>query len=266
MTVNKEVEMIRSGTATSADGTELKWELEGKGPALIMVDPILVGRDHSPIAELAEQLRDSFAVCRFDRRGKGESTDVGEYFPEREVDDLRAVIHDAGIGPAPITFGFSSGGSLALLAAVEPQNVQMSSLVVVEPPVDLPRPDDVIDEINALIDEGREVDAILRLYRHQGMPEDVIEQMVPMAETLAGNAGTIAYDLRIIDRLDRVTLSKVGVRTLAVTSESSPPPLLGFVEAVADCSGAATRIQLEGDWHGVSDRALVKAISEFAQS
>lgn len=231
-----------------------------------MIDPILVSRDHSPTAELAEQLEDSFAVCRYDRRGKGESTDVGQYFPQREIDDMRAVIHDAGIGPAPIVFGFSSGGSLALLAAVGPQNVQMSSLVVVEPPVDLPRPDNVIDEINTLIDEGREVDAVLRLYRHQGMPEDVIEHMVPMAEILAGNARTIAYDLRIIDRLDRSTLSKVGVRTLAVASESSPPPLQGFVEAVADCSGAATRIHLEGDWHGVSDSALVEAISEFTRA
>lgn len=266
MTVNKEVEMSCSGTATSADSTELKWELEGTGPALLMIDPILVGRAQSPITELAEQLRDRFAVCRFDRRGKGESTDVGQYFPEREVDDLRAVIQDAGIGPAPIVFGFSSGGSLALFSAVEPKNISMSSLVVVEPPVDLPSPDNVIAEINSLIDEGREADAILRLYRHQGMPEDVIEQMVPMAETLSGNARTIAYDLRIIDRLNRVALTKVRVRTLAVASVSSPPPLQGFVEAVADCADAATRTHLEGDWHGVSDRALVKAISEFTQA
>lgn len=254
--------MNESGTATSADGTELAWQGTGTGPALIMIDPILVDRASSPINALAEQLSEDFTVYRFDRRGKGESADEGAFTPKREADDLAAVIDDAGLGPEPSVFGFSSGGSLALYAAS--QGVAMSSLVVVEPPLDLPSTAGIIAEIEALIAEGEKAEAVVRLYRYQGMPEDIIEQMRPFAEDISQNAHTMVYDLSIIEALKVESLSKVDVRTLVIASTSSPQLLRDFGNKLVRYAPAATSVELDGDWHGVPDELLARAITEYA--
>lgn len=254
--------MNGSGTATSADGTELVWQGTGSGPALIMIDPILVDRANSPVNSLAEQLTEAFSVYRFDRRGKGESTDAGAFTPKREADDLAAVIDAAGLGSEPVVFGFSSGGSLALYAAS--QGVAMSSLVVVEPPLGLPSTADIIAEIEELIGEGKKTEAVVRLYRYQGMPEDIIEQMTPFAESISQYAHTMIYDLSIIEALKVEALSKIDVRTLAVASTSSPQMLRDFSTKLVDNAPAATSVELDGDWHGVPDELLAKAITEFA--
>ena len=254
--------MNESGTATSADGTELAWQGTGTGPGLIMLDPVLVDRASSPINALAAQLNEDFTIYRFDRRGKGESTDEGAFTPKREIDDLAAVIDDAGLGPEPSVFGFSSGGSLALYAAS--QGLAMSSLVVVEPPLDLPSTAGIIAEIEALIAEGKKTEAVVRLYRYQGMPEDIIEQMTPFAEGISQNAYTMVYDLSIIEALNVESLSKIDVRTLAVASTSSPQMLRDFGNKLARYAQGTTSVELDGDWHGVSDELLAKAITEFA--
>ncbi|SMX95807.1 alpha/beta fold hydrolase [Brevibacterium antiquum] len=254
--------MKASGAATSADGTELAWKATGTGPALIMIDPILVDRASSPISTLAEQLSEDFTVYRFDRRGKGDSTDAGASTPKREADDLAAVIDDAGLGPEPSVFGFSSGGSLALYAAS--RGMAMSSLAVVEPPLDLPSTAGIIAEIEALIAEGKNTEAVVRLYRYQGMPEDIIEQMTPFAEGISQNAYTMVYDLSIIEALNVESLSKIDVRTLAVASTSSPQMLRDFGNKLVRYAPAATSVELDGDWHGVPDELLAKAITEFA--
>lgn len=256
--------MNESGTATSADGTKLAWQGKGEGPTLVMIDPILVDRAASPISALAEVLTEHFTVYRYDRRGKGESSDKGDFTPHREVDDLSAVIDDADIGPAPAVFGFSSGGSLALYAAS--QGMTMSSLVVVEPPLDLPSTAGIIAEIEELIAAGRRTDAVVRLHRYQGMPEDVIEQMAPFAETMSPNAHTMVYDLGTIEQLNTESLSKVDVRTLAVASTSSPEMLREFGDKLASFAPATTSVEFAGDWHGVPDEVLAEAITKFASS
>lgn len=256
--------MTMTGEAVSADGTRLAWGKEGQGPGLLVIDPILVDRSASPISDLAGLLRDEFTVCRFDRRGKGASTDGDEYQPEREVEDIRAVIEDAKLGPAPTVFGFSSGGSLAVLAAGS--GVPMSSLIVLEPPVDLPDPSEFIEGLGALIAAGDRTGAILRLFRYQGMPEEVVESMAPAAEALSENAHTMAYDLHVISRLDPMFLTKSSVPTLALASAASPPQLIEFARKVAEHGPDARGRQLDGDWHGVSDDLLAAAISDFADS
>ncbi|MFN4090589.1 MAG: alpha/beta hydrolase [Alphaproteobacteria bacterium] len=56
-----------------------------------------------------------FTVCRYDRRGRGESGDTPPFAPEREVDDVAAVV-DA-IGGQAFAYGYSSGALLALHAS-----------------------------------------------------------------------------------------------------------------------------------------------------
>ena len=56
-----------------------------------------------------------FTVYHYDRRGRGRSTDTQPYAVEREVDDLAALIAEAG--ESAYVYAFSSGGLLALHAA-----------------------------------------------------------------------------------------------------------------------------------------------------
>src|SRR5690242_15072029 len=99
----------------SKDGTAIAFERTGSGPALIIVDGALCSRAFGPSRKLAAALSHAFTVYIYDRRGRGDSSDTGPYSPTREVDDIAALVRDAG-GSAAL-LGLSSGGALALEAA-----------------------------------------------------------------------------------------------------------------------------------------------------
>src|SRR3954453_6745534 len=100
---------------TSADGTTIGYERSGSGPALVLVDGAMCHRAAGPMRPLAALLRDGFTVYTYDRRGRGESSDTTPYAVAREIEDLRAVIAEAG-GEAYV-YAISSGAALALAAA-----------------------------------------------------------------------------------------------------------------------------------------------------
>jgi pimeloyl-ACP methyl ester carboxylesterase len=69
------------------------------------------------LAPLAKALAPHSSVFNYDRRGRGESGDTLPYAVEREIEDLGALISEAG-GSAAV-FGHSSGATLALQAAAQ---------------------------------------------------------------------------------------------------------------------------------------------------
>ena len=99
----------------SKDGTPIAYERSGSGPALILVDGALCSRAFGPSPKLAPLLAQHFTVFAYDRRGRGQSGDTQPYSPAREVEDIAALIQEAG-GTACL-LGLSSGGALALQAA-----------------------------------------------------------------------------------------------------------------------------------------------------
>ena len=101
---------------TSKDGTRIGTATTGSGPAIVLVDGALCWRASGPSGPLAEQLKDRFTVSTYDRRGRGESGDTKPYAIAHEVEDLAALIDQAG-GSAYV-YAFSSGGLLALHAAM----------------------------------------------------------------------------------------------------------------------------------------------------
>ena len=109
----KEVGMNR--TTTSGDGTTIAYTKLGSGPPLILVDGAFCYRENGPSSQLAPLLAEHFTVFAYDRRGRGASGDAPVYAIEREVDDLRSLVREAG-GSA-LAVGISSGGALALQAA-----------------------------------------------------------------------------------------------------------------------------------------------------
>src|SRR5579859_5508213 len=104
----------------STDGTTIAFDQFGQGPALILVGGALEQRAmDSDTAQLAAHplLAQHFTVFHYDRRGRGESTDTQPYAVEREIEDIEALINEAG-GSA-FVFGISSGAALAMEAAIK---------------------------------------------------------------------------------------------------------------------------------------------------
>jgi pimeloyl-ACP methyl ester carboxylesterase len=100
-------------TVTSKDGTPIAFERSGEGPAIILV--VGAFNDRATGAPLARLLERHFTVFNYDRRARGESGDSAPYAIEREIEDLDALIAQAG-GSACV-FGYSSGAILSLRAA-----------------------------------------------------------------------------------------------------------------------------------------------------
>jgi pimeloyl-ACP methyl ester carboxylesterase len=67
--------------------------------------------------ELSNQLAPQFTEYNYDRRGRGDSGDTKPYAVAREVEDIEALIDEAG-GSAYL-YGHSSGAALVLEAAIQ---------------------------------------------------------------------------------------------------------------------------------------------------
>ena len=115
-------------TVTSSDGTRIAFDRQGDGPALILVGGGL--DDGAENVPLAAELARSFTVFNYARRGRGASGDTQPYALEREIEDLEALVAEAG-GSAH-AYGVSSGGALALEAAAA--GVALERLAVYEVP------------------------------------------------------------------------------------------------------------------------------------
>ena len=177
--------------AESPDGTPVAYRRFGSGRAVVFVGGAL------STAEAARPLAAAFAEAglqgvTYDRRGRGDSGDTAPYAPEREAEDLRAVI-DA-VGGAAVVLGHSSGAVLSLFGAAE--GVPMTHLFLSEPPLRFGQnepPGDLADRLQALVDQGENEEAVLIFLREDvGMPEPAIEQLrgspafaglVPLAQT-----------------------------------------------------------------------------------
>src|SRR5436309_10496831 len=80
----------------SADGTTIAYDQMGNGSAVILVDGALGSQAEGFMAPLATRLSPHFTVFTYDRRGRGESTDTQPFALEREIEDIEALINEAG--------------------------------------------------------------------------------------------------------------------------------------------------------------------------
>lgn len=115
--------------AISKDGTAIAFDRIGEGPALILVAGAF--GDRSGFTQLVDHMSGSLTIFNYDRRGRGDSDDTPPYSIEREVEDIEAVIDEAG-GWA-FLFGMSSGAVLALEAASR-LPAKVKKLALYEPP------------------------------------------------------------------------------------------------------------------------------------
>ena len=121
-------------SVTSKDGTRIAYERAGQGQTVLIVLGALNSRKSG--TRLAKLLASRFMAVTYDRRGRGDSSDSGSYSPEREVEDIAALIDAVG-GPVCL-YGHSSGAALAIAAAVKLPK-QVTKLAVYEAPYALER-------------------------------------------------------------------------------------------------------------------------------
>lgn len=240
--------------ARSADGTIISAESYGRGQPLVIISGALFARERwlSMVPLLASE-RDPIVV---DRRGRGRSGNTLPYAPEREIEDVLAVL-DAIQGPVDL-LGHSSGAILALQAANRvPPN--LARLLVYEPPVFFDAADsiehDLPERLDALLAAGDNAAAVATFLREgPRVPEREIEgiqasQFWP--QLLAGFAHTVPYDSRIQRSFHASAeeLDRISVPTLCITGSASPERMQAGARTVASRLAQAQIAELAGQEH-----------------
>ena len=257
------------GTVHSKDGTAIAFDRVGSGEPVILVDGALCSRSFGPLPKLAPLLAPHFTVFHYDRRGRNGSGDTPPYAVEREVEDLEALIAEAG-GSASV-FGISSGAALALEAAARGANIKR--LALYEPPfvaVSSARsvPSDSAAQLSRLIALGRRGDAVkFFLVDMVGMPAifAYIMRVLPVWPKLKGVAHTLPYDAAVLGdfSLPKERAASVAVPTLVIGGEKSPVELRSAVSALAEIVPRAKLRMLKGQTHNVSVKVLAPVLVEF---
>jgi len=256
--------------ATSADGTAIAFERVGEGPPVIVVDGALC--DRSANRPLAEQLAPRFTVINYDRRGRGDSGDTAPYAVEREIEDLGALIAEAG-GAASL-YGHSSGAGLALHAAAH--GLPVSKLVLHEPPYGAGSDEEVreakrfAEDLERLLADDRRGDAVELFMTITGMPPELIAETRahPWWANAEVIAPTLAYDSAVMGDAGG------GVMPVDVAARATPPALVlcggaspeWMIDVGRQLAGALPEGQhavLEGQEHNVAPAVLAPVLAEF---
>lgn len=243
----------------SADGTKIAYDRTGEGPAVVLVGGGFADRKDPIFAALAEALAPSFTVYNYDRRGRGYSGDATPYAVRHEIDDLRALIDEAG-GKAYV-FGGSSGGALALEAAAD--GAAVDRLAVFEPPyvTDKARPPLPSEkELTDLVRAGRRGEAVdVFMTRGADVPAEMLEQMktAPFWAGMEALAHTLAYEAAIVGP-GPVPVERFGaieVAALVLVGSQSPARMQDAARAVVAAVPGSRLHTLEGQAHGQVDPA-----------
>jgi pimeloyl-ACP methyl ester carboxylesterase len=259
-------------TVTSKDGTSIAFDQSGEGPALILVEGATATR--SAATSLVAHLAPHFTVFAYDRRGRGDSGDTAPYAVEREVEDIAALIAEAG-GSA-FVFGHSSGAVLAL-DATRMLPTAIMKLAIYEPPFVVddsrpPTPKDYVSHVNHLIASGKRGEAVeYFMTKAVLVPEEMVAQMrqSPMWPGLEAVAHTIAYDGAVMGDttqgkpLPAGKWDSISIPVLVMDGGASPVWMHHAAQAVADALPNARRSTLEGQTHGPADDMLVPALVGF---
>ncbi len=240
----------------SRDGTTIAYDrLGGEGPPVILVDGAFCSRSFGPMPKLAPLLARDFTVFMYDRRGRGASGDTAPYAVEREIDDLDALIREAG-GSACV-YAISSGAALALEAATS--GLGIKQLALYEPPfmVGTPAhrpPADHHARLVRLIAKGRRGDAV-KFYMKDviGMPGWLVTvfRFLPMWSKLKAIAPSLQYDSAIM----RDFALPARHKSMSVLREAA--------QRLSEVIPGARLRTLPGQTHNVAAAALAPVLKEF---
>jgi len=266
-------------SVTSIDGTKIVYDKVGKGQALILVAGAFSYRKFPGQVQLANLLGEHFTVYNYDRRGRGDSGDTQPYVTTREIEDLKAMIDEAG-GSAYV-WGLSSGAVLALQAAANGANI--TKLALHEPPfvvdaADRKPPEDFVQHVKGLIEVNRRADAIKYfMTKGMGAPSIIVTMMRMMPgvwSNLMAVAHTLPYDAALLDgfmdgRPLRAKLwSTVIAPTLVLEGTESPASLRRGSQAIANVLPNAQLLSKKGLGHTkkLDAKRISKELAAFFKS
>jgi pimeloyl-ACP methyl ester carboxylesterase len=261
-------------SVTSDDGTAIAYDRSGDGPPVILVGGALQYRAADPpTAQLAALLSEQCTVFHYDRRGRGESGDTAPYEVKREIEDLAALIAEAG-GSASL-FGNSSGAVLALDATAAGLDVPKVAIYEVPFIVDssrAPAPDDYQAQLEDLLVAGKRSEAVeLLMTAVVGVPAEFVGGMKgqPFWPALEAVAHTLPYDAKLMAGtqagrpLPTERWANVKVPTLVIDGGASEPWIGHGARALADLLADAERRTLEGQTHAVEAAVLAPVLLDF---
>jgi pimeloyl-ACP methyl ester carboxylesterase len=260
-------------TTVSADGTKIAYTRAGSGPALVLVDGAMCYRGSSPNDDLAKELAAHFTVYTYDRRGRGESTDTTPYAVEREVEDLDALVKEAG--GAALLFGISSGAALALEAV--DHGLPVTMLALYEPPFILdhtrkPVKADYATRLDEAVAAGKRGKAV-KMFMTEGVGLGGVTvammRIMPFWSKLKRVAHTIPYDTAVVgdhqsgNPLPVPAWPEVKIPTLAIDGRKSPEWMRNGVASLAKTLPSAKHETLPGQTHIVQAAALAPVLTAF---
>jgi pimeloyl-ACP methyl ester carboxylesterase len=259
-------------TVASADGTTIAYETTGTGPALIFVDGAMCYRDFGPARALAAELSDHYTVYLYDRRGRGESGNTLPWSENREIEDLAALLKEAG-GHAYVA-AVSSGAVLAADAAHHLDGI--TRLALYEPPFIIdnthpPREATFTADTETLIARNDRTGALKKFMKHVGMPAFMLALMplTPPWKKLKAVAHTLPHDLHILGdtgrghSLNPSRWANATTPTLVLDGGKSPQYMRNAARSLSETLPKADYRTLPGQTHMVKAAVLAPAIKDF---
>lgn len=256
-------------TVTSTDGTAIAYERTGSGPPVVLVGGALSTR--SSESGVGAFLAPGFTVYTYDRRGRGDSGDNEPYAVAREIEDLEAVLREAG-GPVCV-YGTSSSGNLVVQAAAA--GLPIAKFAVWEPNFRVddsrpPLPGDYVEHLQSLVRADRRGDAVeYFLTTAAGIPGEFVAAMrdLPMWPAWEAVAHTLAYDGAIVDGFELQPGRLASATAPALVLDGGQTPwLTAGANALADALPRAARRTLAGQQHNVAADAVAPVLAEFFRS
>jgi|HubBroStandDraft_6_1064221.scaffolds.fasta_scaffold580409_2 pimeloyl-ACP methyl ester carboxylesterase len=255
----------------SKDGTAIAFDQIGNGPPVILVDGALCYRGMGQSGQLAKLLAQHFTVFTYDRRGRGGSGDTAPYAVEREVEDIAALLNEAG--GAAFVWGMSSGAVLALEAADRLSGIKKLALYEAPLIVDNRRStteDDWV-RIGAAVAADRRSDAVKLFLKAVGAPGFFIALMplLPMWSKLKAVAHTLPYDGAIVKDNQRgkplpaSQWASVTVPALVMNGGKSPVWMRNANRSLASVLSNAQYRTLEGQTHMLKPKVHAPMLVEF---
>src|SRR5258707_531495 len=259
------------GKVFSKDGTAIAFDRIGNGPPVILIDGALCYRGMGQSGQLAELLAQHFTVFTYDRRGRGGSDDTAPYAVEREVEDIAALLSEAG--GAAFVWGMSSGAVLALEAANRLSGIKKLALYEAPFIVDDTRPttEDDWHRISAAVAADRRSDAGKLFLKSVGVPGFVralMPLMVPVWSKLKAvsvtltDYGSIVRDNQRGKPLPASRWASVTIPALDMDGGNSPAWMLHANRALANELPNAQYRTLEGQTHTLKPKAHAMMLVE----
>lgn len=259
----------RMDITTSADGTSIAYSQAGEGPAVVIVNGAMsLAADAAPLASAL--VAAGFRAVTWDRRGRGSSGDARGSTPERETEDLAAVI--AAVGGEAAVLGHSSGAVLALFAAS--LGVPIRALFLSEPPFGFgvaEAPEDLAERLQRLVDAGQLDEAITTFQLESvRLPREMVDQIRASDQfaALLPLAQSTVYDTRLVAQVSTPTAEMLAV-TMPVTvlrgEQTFPVLIAGSDRLAAAIPHAELVVVPESVMHRADPVATARAIGERLQ-